>query len=781
MRNYTGIFFTSFATLLLELTLTRAFSVSWYYHFGFLIISTALLGFGAAGSYLALQKEPEENKNLPPFRAKLSLAFAISVMLGYAIFQAFPFNPFAVLESKTQFIKLLLFYFFAILPFFFSGLIIASLLKESPTQIPKLYMYDLVGGGLSCMLFPFVISFFELGGTISIVSVFGLLSAISFSYKSKNVLPYAILTVFLVIFSFFANNIFPIAVSVEKLEELVDKKPIYSASNAISLIEVYEMAGKERGPNYVDSLRCITFDKGTAATEMLDLRPDVTIFVKNLQDTAKLADTVRLLSACAYTNKINPKVLIIGSGGGEEVFHGLYFGASKMVAVEINPLINDLVMNKMDDYVGHLFQQKQVELYTEDARSYIRRSPEKFDIIVAIHTISNAAMASGAMSLAENYVLTQEAFEEYWNHLTENGVLFFTRPPAQVPRLVCTLRKVMEQQGISNFSQHFIISPKGILCKKSPFTSPEIAEAEKRMGYNPEDSLSFKKIKYSPLHADTSNIFYAILHTPSLDELYLSKPESLVPATDDMPFFNHRFKWLKLEISQVKALFQLKTDVWTELEIRPVAEILLLILFVQSFFLAGIFILLPAFWRRKKGEKRAFYGLYFAGIGLGFILLEMVFLQKYTLFIGQPIYTYAIVLASLLIFTGIGSYFLPKITEKYPQFPRYHIPILVIFILLYSLFLPYFFEYTLEYSLISRLLLSVFSLFPIGILLGMAFPIGMSKLSSPQSIAFAWAINSFFTVIGTILALMIGMAWGFNVVIMSAIIAYSLAWIGKTL
>src|SRR6185295_3192427 len=138
-----------------------------------------------------------------------------------------------------------------------------------------------------------------------------------------------------------------------------------------------------------------------------------------------------------------------------EVLDALHFGAASITAVEVNPIISDVITNRMRDYWGGLFEQPGVELVTEEGRSFVRRSHEQYDAIISVHTISNAAVASGALALAENYVLTREAFEDYLVHLTPDGVLYFTRPEAQLARLFATGREVLAARGVNDYTAHF--------------------------------------------------------------------------------------------------------------------------------------------------------------------------------------------------------------------------------------------------------------------------------------------------------------------------------------
>src|SRR2546429_329801 len=349
--HYVGIFLFSLATLLLELALTRVLSVALWYHFGFLIISTALLGFGASGVVLALWRRLREQVSLDRALASLALAFV---------------------SQKAR---------------------------------------NLGGFCFALCFFVFALAFFAPG-------------ALPFSVPPKKQNP--------------------------------PRPPIYTAWNTFSRIDLYEAPPNPQ--THAPGTRRFIFDAGTAGTGIEDLRPGVRDYLSRNQNDEDYH------SGIAYVGKQNPRVLIIGSGGGAQVLDALHFGARDVTAVEINPIINEVVSRRMSDYWGGLFNQPEVRLVTEEGRSYVRRSREQYDAIISVHTISNAALASGAVSLAENYVLTREAFEDYLDHLTPDGVIYFTRPEQQIARLFATAREALAARGIANPAAHlyaysFTISP----------------------------------------------------------------------------------------------------------------------------------------------------------------------------------------------------------------------------------------------------------------------------------------------------------------------------------
>jgi hypothetical protein len=534
-------------------------------------------------------------------------------------------------------------------------------------------------------------------------------------------------------------------------------------------------------------MRRLIFDAGTAATGTVDLRPDVHDYL------SRHPDNVDYPSGIAYVGKPRPKVLIIGSGGGPQVLDALHFGARDVTAVEINPIINQVVSERMRDYWGNLFNLPEVHLITEEGRSFVRRSHDHYDAIISVHTISNAAIASGALSLAENYVLTREAFADYLDHLAPDGVLYFTRPEAQIPRLFATAREVFAARGVTDPSWRLFAYRQppteregaarlsfvaGFLLKKSPFTPEELRGIEGLLKA-PEPGTNVKppETLYSPLGPRRYGIYHALVTAPDVRALYASQPSQIEPATDDRPFFNQHTRWSSLSFSTLRDLFTQQTLARLALEDRPVAEVTLLVLLVQSSFIATALILLPLarFARSGASVPNAWSALvYFAGLGLGFIMIEIALLQRYTLFLGQPVYTFAVVLACLLIFTGVGAALSEKVGTRARSSVRLIVPLILLLLVLTAYVTPVMFAAALGWSLFWRVLLSIITLAPLGVLLGMPFPLGLRLVFEEARVLvpWAWGVNGFFTVIGTVAALMLGMAFGFRIVLLLAACCY---------
>jgi len=515
----------------------------------------------------------------------------------------------------------------------------------------RLYAFDLIGAALGCLLIVVVMP--SLGGSGSVVAAaaLGTIPALFFSGKKAVKLIALLFILAFTSISFMADKYLPITINSNKRPSDFKFKPIYTAWNTFSYIELFDI--KEDSSKKIDGNRRFIFDAGTASTGIPNLSKGVQNYLKEHPQNS----LYRAFPALMHAK--NPSVLIIGSGGGNEVLDALHAKAKKVVCIEINPIINKVVKDKMNDYWGGLFHQPGVELITEEGRSFINRTKEKFDAILSAHTISNAAIASGALSLAENYVLTKEAFQEYYAHLNENGVLYLSRPESQLPRVFTTMQEVLAEHGITDSRNYFYAfhEPPGsgrfsrrpkafysvFLFKKSGFIKDEIAHIDsfiKNKQVLVDSVPKSLEALYSPFTPDPQNIFDTIVTAKDKKALYRSVPFEIAPATDDQPFFNQRLRWGSIGMKHFKEVFSEK-DTRAALEDQPIAEITLLMILFQSILIAAILILLPLFRYARQGLKfndRWKYLIYFACLGLGFIMIEMAFIQRFTLYLGPGVY-----------------------------------------------------------------------------------------------------------------------------------------------
>ena len=789
-QQYVGMFLLSLATLLLELTLTRVLSVANWNHFAFLVISTALLGFGSSGVTLSLWTKLREVAPLDHALASLSLLFGFVSLGSFWLMQQIPFQPFLLLVDHRQFFYIPLYYLVLAAPFFCSGLAISLLLSRAGRKVNRLYAADLLGAGLGCVAVCAVMPAFGGSGSVAVAAMFGMLAALAFNaFRLSKLTAFgAVAATVMLALAFVAERALPIRVMAEKGHPLkpAGQSPIYRKWNSFSRIDVYDLPAAPEEGRPLPGFRSIIIDGGAAGTGMGDLSMGVRNFLAHGPEYRP--------TGLAYVGKEHPKVLIIGSGAGKEVLEALYFGASSITAVEINPIITDVVTKRMGEHWGGLFEQPEVRVVTEDGRSFVRRSKEKYDVIISVDTVSNAALDSGALSLGETYILTLEAFEDYWNHLTPDGTLLVTRFYLQLPKLVATTRELFDRKGLGSPAGHLLVfrdvtepfrhvgALNGILLQKSPIRSEQVEIMAGRLGIG----LNEAKIYYSPFgqpRDEFETLLADLVKSPNLDRIYASSRELLRPATDDQPFFNQRMRWSSPRLGFRAALSGYKHGTAggrPRAAPGPVAEVALVVLLIQAVVVAGIMILLPLVRFGRQGLRvagRWSFLTYFAGLGLGFILIEIVLLQRFVLFLGEPIYTFSVVLAGLLISTGAGSYLANGVQNVSRNALSWSLLAVVAAILSTLVITPPVLALTLGLPLSLRVAVAFLLIAPLGVLLGKPFPTTLRLIGKEGSsmVSWAWAVNAFFTVIGSVLATILAMAFGFAAVYVVAAACYAVA------
>jgi len=371
-RHYAGIFLLCLGTLLLELSLTRVMSVGLWYHFGFLVISTALLGFGASGVTLALWRHLREDAPLDRVLGVLALLFGVLTVVCFWLQQRIPFDPFSLMNDARQLWIMPAYFLVVAMPFYCAGLALALLFTRGSVVVNRLYAFDLLGAGLGCAAIALVMPEFGGSGSVVIAGAVGLVSAAVFGWKSARrvAIAAAVLAVGALALAFVADSVLPITITPNKRGPA--GKPTYTAWNTFSRIDYFEFPPTEQRPF---ARFTFMFDAGTAFTGMGVLKPDFrTAAAARRKQNPNAFD-----SQIAYLGKEKPSVLIIGSGSGSQVLDAVEYGAGSVTAVEINPIINQVITGPLKDRWGGLFDEPGVKLVTAEGRSFVRRSREKYD------------------------------------------------------------------------------------------------------------------------------------------------------------------------------------------------------------------------------------------------------------------------------------------------------------------------------------------------------------------------------------------------------------------
>jgi len=777
---YLGVFLLSMASLAFEITLTRIFSLAQWYHFAFMSVSMALLGFGASGSFLSASPHLLR-RDIPRLLALLSALFSASVIASYLTINYIPFDSYRIAWEPIQFLYLAIYYLSLSSPFFFCGLAVGTLLAAKPELASKVYSSNLAGSAIGCLAAAASPTLLGGEGTVMLDALLGALASGAFDLsrkpKAKKGLQH-FLSISVLLFltlrppSFLEVHLSPYK-GLSQIMRYPGTKVVFRRWNAFSRVDVVESESIRSAP-------------GLSLVYPNPPPPQLGVFTdgSNLSPITKADGGMEFLdylpTSLPYLLRPGAKALIIEPKGGLDVLTALWEGASSVTAVESNPLIVEAMRAEFGDFAGGIYDDPRVEVVVESGRSYIRRTHERFDVIELSLADAYRPITSGAYSLSENYTYTVEGFADCLAHLNEGGLLAVPRwlqlPPSESLRASALAVTALEMMGVRNPEKRMVVirslQTSLLLVRKGDFTAQEI-ELVKRFCRERRFDLV-----YYPGMAPTEANRYNVLPEPSyyraFQELlsgdrarfYAAYPFDIAPPSDDRPFFFHFFKW-----SQAPAILQLYGKIWQPF--GGSGYFVLVALLILALLASVALVLLPLAFRAHHAaplQPSPHWAVftYFALLGFGYIFIELPLMQRYILFLGQPTYSFAAVLGAILLFSGLGSLASPRLPL------RWALLALIALILLYPFLLPPFFRLFLARSLGVRLLASLLSLAPLGFLMGMPFPKGISLIGeiAPDLIPWAWGVNGCASVSASILATMLAVSFGFNRVLVGAGLAY---------
>ena len=784
-----GIFFLCMATLMYELILTRIFSVLMWYHFASMAISLALFGMGGAALLVYLRPSWFPESRTAQLTSRFALLFGVSVALFFLLFVAFRLHPtfgFKVLSffhqpfyqpfqqgnvrqslELTQLLGLAGLYLLTALPFFCSGIAVTLLLSRYHQQFNRLYFYDLCGAGVGCLLIILVLKL--VGGItgLLVIGLVGLLAAwllLPQPSRLRGRLSIALLALLLVAAG--VGNLLSDFAEIRFVRGRYEPNLLWSSWNSFSRVAVYPAQSEEAGRAWG-----LSRNYRGPIPEQLGMVVDDTGYTTLYRDQGEktvgfFRDNVISL---AYYLKEQPSVLVIGPGGGKDVLAALSMESRRVVPVEVNPLIVQAVNEEFASFTGELYRRPKVDLQVDEGRSYIRRSDEKFDIIQASAVFGRMAPSAGAFTLSENNLYTLEAFTDYWEHLTDDGILSISRFifERETLRLVSLGLELLKQQGLAQPAAHIaVIKERGLanfMLKKQPFTADELTELRQMAAEKAFDLV------YLPGEERGQKVFQQLIASGGSAEFYRDFPFDITPTDDNRPFF-----YYMLKPGSFANLFSFPEQ--SPFEDRAILILRNLLLVVTG----GVVLvfLLPLLLLRRRALQAPLAGrrlLYFACLGLGFMLLEIGLLRRFILFLGHPIYSLAVILFSLLIFTGIGSLLSQRLRQPEKSLKAV-LSALVLLSLVYVYGLPLVLAKWVGWPLVLRCLLSGILLAPLGLLLGMPMPLGIRLFhDKPDEIPWSWGINGATSVLGTILAVVLAMNFGFNLTLLLGVAVYLLA------
>ena len=781
---YVGLFIVSLATLTLEISLTRFFSVSKWYHFAFMVVSIALFGIGVSGSFLSVFHSLLE-RNIQELRVILSFSFSLTCALSIAITNLVPFDPFRFAWDPIQFLNLVIHFITLSVPFFFSGLFTSVILVDMADKVNNIYFSTMIGSGVGSLIVTTVLSPMSCGGIIVFVSSLGFIATFIFALNLPRKKCLAALASILIsttlIFTFYPT--LEAKMSPYKSLKIALTYPnsqiLYTGWNSFSRVDVFESP-------YVRYAPGLSYEYQGSIPSQLGITVDgdsLTAITYYDGDPSTLNFTGYLPMALPYHLDGRDKVLIMYPGGGLEVLTALYHNASEIVAVEINPLLVEAVRDRFGDFAGNIYDDDKVSVQVSEGRSFVKSANETYDLI-QLSIVGNVAVSStGVYALSEDYLYTVEAMQEYYIHLKADGLLCITRwllpPPREEPRIVSLAVSALEAQGVVNPDKR-IAAVRGwgtftLLIKQNDFTQSEADDIRRFCSERKFDIVYLPEV--SPSEVNRYNRFpqpyyyemvKAILSSKDRKSLYQNYLFDITPVNDERPFFYHFYR-----LDKIVSIYESMGKKW-----QPFVEgaYLVPVVFIQALVLSVVFILMPLLRFKRLGAMpgRSKLLAYFLFLGLGYMFIEIVFIQKFILFLGHPVYAVSTVLFSLLTFSGLGSYFSGRL-KCWSRRPLIFILLLICAVtVVYAVSLPILLHELLGQDLAVRIVIAFLTIIPIAFLMGMPFPLGISLTNEryPALIPWTWAVNGCASVLGSILPVIIALSAGFSTVLLLGGVIY---------
>lgn len=757
---YLGVFFTALATLLVELSLTRIFSVVFYYHFAFLAISIALFGLGAGGvfSYVAAGWRGS-------LYAKLGVLAALNsaAVLGSLIFLL-------TRSGEPGSLTLALVYFTTALPFFLTGTVLSLVIADTVRKVDRVYFFDLIGASAGCLLLvPLLNRFGGPNTVIAAAALYAVSAAIWFNLAGK-----------------LAGRAGGVGLALGLVFLL-----IYNAR--VPVIDVRYAKGtrlaEERFVKWNSSSRvALTPQRGNGQLEIV-IDADAATSIPNI-DFASLSEKDRagLLSqgpGLPYALRPGARTLVIGPGGGYDVARALASGSKDVTGVEINPIIaNTIMRERFAALSSGLYLRPDVHIYVEDGRSYVRRVREHYQVIQATLVDTWASTAAGAFALSESTLYTTDAFRDYLDRLTGDGILAFTRwgfePPRESLRVVVLARAALESLGTHDAAAHIMVLREGapeelarwgnsdtILIARKPFPASDIARIKQIAAAGHIEPL------YLPGDRP-ANAFGEYLLSRDPSSFFAGYAHDVTPVDDNRPFFfytvqPHDIWHFVTSASRLNADYKINRAV-------PMLFGLICI----SLLAVGLTLALPPLLLGSRlptqAGVRAFLG-YFVLIGVGYILIQVALIQKFVLFLGHPTYALTVIVFSMLIASGLGSYYSSRILAG--RDARWRLALLGVaaLVAILAILAGPMTSGLVGLPLAARVIVTALAILPAGFLMGMPFPTGLSRLDAlhKPAVRWAWALNAASSVLGSVAAIFLGIYLGLRETLLVGAACYVIA------
>ncbi len=762
-----ALFFISSALLSLEISLMRVLRIEGFGNFTFSAIALALTGFGAGGTIVFLLR--------PRFmgRERLvcivsSVVFIVTLGFGFWISKEIIFDPLRIVWDVTQLYRLLLRYFIYSVPFISGSIFVV--ISFTTLRPGRAYFFNLTGSGLGvvAILFCFyVIDAHTIFVVPMIFASFGLMLLLSGSRLtfSNLLLLIAAVAAGFGFLSMGSINILPykgIMLALNIPDARIETRRI----SPFGTLEVVKSSMIRIAPGL--SLAY----SGTLPDQMaLFLDGDQISSIDRIDGSSNLQYLRYQPQSAVYVLHPHPEVFQVGLGGGGSAARAVLHSAKKIVVSEKNPQLIELLKHTYSNYNDALMSSSGLDIVRTGARTYLRKTDTRWEVIEISEPDGRAASVGGIYATDTDYTLTEEAFLEFLESLTERGTLSITvllkYPPRKLLKLVATAKTALEKKGLDPTKNILVLrgwASGSILVKKRPFTEEEIQNIK-----NFCNARMFDLVYYEGMRLDEANQYNVVkgaYYAVNVQEIFSDfdrfsrdYPFNIRPNSDNRPFFGYFFR-----ISKILQLYQMAGQQWM-LAIEG-GYLILFATFVVTVFIAFVLILapLPLAGKRIRGGTLKII-LYFASIALSYMFVEIVIINKYTRYLANPIYSSSVTIATLVVSSGFGS----RVSDRLSRWNRKILFYPVLFIVAYLTFMLFFVDHMHQslknVGFLPMILFAMLLLAPLGFAMGFPFPMAMSRLRlrGDDSIPWAWSINSYFSVIASTGAMILssnaGLLW----------------------
>jgi len=787
------IFFSATAFLAYEILIMRILSILNWSHYAYMVVSLAMLGLGFSGVALVLFP-----KFFNRWRNTIILVgcflFSFSIPLTFYLNQKLPLNFLYLLWDWHQFVYLGISYFLYGIPFLVVSLLLAIFFLQYPQKSGQVYAVNLIGSGCG-VFFALILMYIVAPKNYLVLCAImaacaGLFWGLHYLEGIKKILVLIFFIISLLIHCYLTPSSLIGYVSEYKglvqLLRLPSTKIINKLYSPLGLVHIISGKTIRLAPglsiNFEDKLppqKALTIDAGSPSA-----------VIDTSQDLENLKFFDELIYSAGYQLIKNPRVLIIGAGGGSDVLLAGYHKSSSITVLEMNPQVIEAVnpvgkefsngvSQKRNSVLQNLYQDPKIKIIIKEARGYLGETKEKFDLIQLNPAGTLAASSAGVYAQNEDYLNTLQSYQLFYKRLNPSGIFMISRwmktPARDGIKLFATGFEVLKnakadypQKQLALIRNWDIIT---LLVKKTPFTKSELELLKEFCQAHNFDICylpGIEKNKVNRFHKLAQPIYYeaakSIIDPQQQSAFFASYPFSVEPASDDKPYFSNFVRWRAIP-HLIKTLGR---------EWLPFAEygyLALLVTFIQALLIGGLVILLPLRLLRKRSKisfihfkSRTWF--YFIALGFSYMLLEMALIQKFILFLHHPIYSASIVIASFLLLSGCGSLLSKRLLAK--KIRCQSIPFVAILLLglFYSFNLDLIFSRLAWANIYLRIIFSFLIIAPLAFFMGIPFAFGMQKIAvtGEENTGRAWGYNGFFSVIGSIATPILAGILGFKIV-----------------